>query len=212
MSWDSHIDWDWTRKKIIRGKLHLKCTRIELLKNTGDKMRSFPIDHITPIILGSEKLRAWEPWNFPGKSTGVGWHFLLQGIFPTQGMNPGLPQCKHTLILSEPPGELGFLDSSVGEEFAWVEMIPWRRERQPTPVFWTSLVAQMVKRLPTMRETRVWFLGWEDPLEKEMVTQSSTLAWKSSWTEKPRRLLHPWTRKELDTVSHYTSRQSINHG
>ena len=51
-----------------------------------------------------------------------------------------------------------------------------------------SLVAQWVKRLPTMRETRVRSLGWEDPLEKEMATHSSTLAWKIPWTEKPGRL------------------------
>ena len=41
----------------------------------------------------------------------------------------------------------------------------------------------MVKRLPTVRETRVRSLGWEDPLEKEMATHSSILAWKISWTE-----------------------------
>ena len=41
---------------------------------------------------------------------------------------------------------------------------------------WTSLVAQMVKHLPTMRETRVQSLGWEDPLEKEMATHFSILA------------------------------------
>ena len=41
-----------------------------------------------------------------------------------------------------------------------------------------SLVTQMVKRLPAMWETRVQSLGWEDPLEKEMATHSSTLAWK----------------------------------
>ena len=50
------------------------------------------------------------------------------------------------------------------------------------------LVAQMVKRLPTMRETRVQSLGREDPLEKEMETHSSTLAWKIPWTEEPGRL------------------------
>ena len=43
---------------------------------------------------------------------------------------------------------------------------------------WASLVAQRVKRLPTMQETWVRSLGWEDPLEKEMATHSSTLAWK----------------------------------
>ena len=42
---------------------------------------------------------------------------------------------------------------------------------------WASLVAQMVKRLLAMRETRVLSLGWEDPLEKEMAAHSSTLAW-----------------------------------
>ena len=50
------------------------------------------------------------------------------------------------------------------------------------------LVAQMVKRLPTMRETWVRSLGREDPLEEEMATRSSTLAWKISWTEEPGRL------------------------
>ena len=51
-----------------------------------------------------------------------------------------------------------------------------------------SLVAQRVKHLPTMLETQVQSLGWEDPLEKEMATHSSTLAWKIPWTEKPGRL------------------------
>ena len=51
-----------------------------------------------------------------------------------------------------------------------------------------SLVAQMVKHLPTMLETWVRSLGWEDPLEKEMATHSSTLAWKIPWTEECGRL------------------------
>ena len=48
--------------------------------------------------------------------------------------------------------------------------------------------AQTAKHLHTMRETRVQSLGREDPLEKEMATHSSTLAWKSPWTEDPGRL------------------------
>ena len=55
-------------------------------------------------------------------------------------------------------------------------------------IIWTSLVAQMVKRLSTMRETRVRSLGREDPLEKEMAIHSSTIAWKIPWTEEPGRL------------------------
>ena len=46
----------------------------------------------------------------------------------------------------------------------------------------------MVKRLPAMRESWVRSLGREDPLEKEMATHSSTLAWKIPWTEEPDRL------------------------
>ena len=49
-------------------------------------------------------------------------------------------------------------------------------------------MAQTVKPLPAMRETWVQSLGWEDPLEKEMATHSSTLAWKIPWTEEPGRL------------------------
>ena len=52
----------------------------------------------------------------------------------------------------------------------------------------TSLVAQMVKHLPIMRETWVQSLGWEDLLEKEMATHSSILAWKIPWMEEPGRL------------------------
>ena len=52
----------------------------------------------------------------------------------------------------------------------------------------TSLVAQMAKRLSTMQETQVQFLGREGPLEKEMAIYSSTLAWKIPWTEEPDRL------------------------
>ena len=51
-----------------------------------------------------------------------------------------------------------------------------------------SLVAQRVKNLPTVRETRVRSLGWEDPLEKEMATHSSILAWRIPWTEEPGKL------------------------
>ena len=46
----------------------------------------------------------------------------------------------------------------------------------------------MIKRLPTMQETRVRSLGWEDPLAKEMVTHSSTLVWKIPWMEEPGKL------------------------
>ena len=46
----------------------------------------------------------------------------------------------------------------------------------------------MVKNLPAVQETKVQFLGWEDPLKKEMATDFSTLAWRIPWTEEPGRL------------------------
>ena len=62
-------------------------------------------------------------------------------------------------------------------------------------MFRTSLVAQMVKHLPTMWETQVQSLGWEDLLEKEMATHSSTLAWKIPWMEEPVRLQSMGSRR-----------------
>ena len=60
------------------------------------------------------------------------------------------------------------------------------------PLFRASLVAQLVKTLPAMqemKEMRIRFLGQEDPLEKEMATHSSILAWKIPWTEESGGLL-----------------------
>ena len=62
----------------------------------------------------------------------------------------------------------------------------------------TSLVAQTVKRLPTMWETQVQSLGLEDLLEKEMATHSSILAWKTRWTAINLVGYSPWDSKELD--------------
>ena len=50
---------------------------------------------------------------------------------------------------------------------------------------WVPLVARTVKNLPAMCETQLRTLGWEDPLEKEMTTHSTILAWRIAWTENP---------------------------
>ena len=67
----------------------------------------------------------------------------------------------------------------------WVGKIPWRRKWLPTPVFLASPVAQLVKNPPTMQETWVQSLGREDPLEEDMATSSSILAWRIPWTGEP---------------------------
>ena len=55
-------------------------------------------------------------------------------------------------------------------------------------IFSPFICQEAVKHLSTMRETWVWALGWEDPLEREMAIHSSTIAWKIPWTEEPGRL------------------------
>ena len=63
-----------------------------------------------------------------------------------------------------------------------------------------SLVAQMVRNLPSMQETLVRFLGQKDPLEKEMATHSSILAWKIQWTEELG-CYSPWDHKSRTQLS-----------
>ena len=73
-------------------------------------------------------------------------------------------------------------------------------------------MAQRVKRLPAMWETWVQSLGQEDPLEKEMETHSSILAWRIPWTERPGAGYRPWGRKESDTTERlYFLSLSLSH-
>ena len=87
----------------------------------------------------------------------------------------------------------GFPDSSVGKESACNAGNPGLIPRSggtsgegvgyPLQVYsWISLVVQLVKNPPAVRETWVRSLGWEDPLEREEATHSSILAWRISWT------------------------------
>ena len=75
--------------------------------------------------------RLYSPWNSPGQNTRVGSLFLLQGIFPVQGSNPGLPHCRWILY------QLSYQRIPVQETWfdSWIRKIPWRRKWQLTPVF-----------------------------------------------------------------------------
>ena len=77
----------------------------------------------------------------------------------------------------------GFPDSSAGKETACnAGRSPGEGIGYPLQYSWASLVAQLVKNLPAMRETWVRSLGWKDPLEKRKATHSSILAWRIPWT------------------------------
>ena len=84
----------------------------------------------------------------------------------TQGF-PGRSAGKESICNAGDPGLIPGLGRSPGEGIGY-----------PLQCSWTSLVAQMVKNPPAMRETWVGSLGWEDPLEEGMATRSSILAWR----------------------------------
>ena len=84
----------------------------------------------------------------------------------------------------------------------------WVGHNQETELNWTKPMVQRLKHLPTMRETGVWSLHQEDPLEKDMATHSSMLLWRIPWTEEPgglqsmgsQRVGHDWaTEQQLST-------------
>ena len=156
----------------------------------------------------------------------MGCHFLLQGIFLTQGSNSPLLSFLHwqvdslplshlgsptenysglqiitpkgggrtsclfisrtsCLFINFPSALMGFPDSSVKNQPAMQETSAGFLGEgivYPLQYSWASLVAQLVKNLPSMGETWVGSLGWEDPIQKGKATYSSILAWRIPWT------------------------------
>ena len=84
---------------------------------------------------------------------------------------PGSSAGKESAGNAGDPSSIPGLGRSAGEGIGY-----------PLQYSWASLVAQLLKSLPAMRETWVHSLGWEDPLEKGKATHSSILAWKIPWT------------------------------
>ena len=72
----------------------------------GGKSKGKLLSHVHLFVIPRSPTRLLCPWDFPGKNTGVGCHFLLQEIFPIQGLNPGLPHCRQTLYRLSHQGTL----------------------------------------------------------------------------------------------------------
>ena len=85
-----HLLEPWLSCVRIGGTI-LACVDMERSEMTGEGEVSKQVSKVT------QPTRLHPPWDSPGKSTGVGCHFLLQGIFPTQGSNPGLPHSRQKL-------------------------------------------------------------------------------------------------------------------
>ena len=125
------------------------------------------------------------PWGFSRQKF---WSVLPcppPGDLANPGIEPRSPTLQEDSLPSEPPGKPNFwvykhqrleacLSSFIFVNLCYIGV--------------ASLVAQRVKHLPAMQETWVPSLGQEDPLEKEMATHSSILAWRIPWTEEPGRL------------------------
>ena len=112
---------------------------------------------------------------FPRQQCWNGLPFPSPGNLPDPGIEPSLLHWRQTLYCLNHQGGLETQTMS----FLNTLSLGWS---------WASFIAQSVKNLPAMQETQVRFLGWEDPLEKEMATHSSILAWRIPWTEEPGRL------------------------
>ena len=127
---------------------------------------------------------AGKDWKHEEKGTTedeiIGWHHRLDGHEFEQA--PGVGNGQESLVCCSPWGHKE-LDTT-----EWLNWMFYYFKFVPTFIYTAFLVAQTVKHLPAMRETWVRSLGWEDPLEKEMATYSSTLAWKIPWMEEPGRL------------------------
>ena len=141
-----------------------------------------------------------------------GWQRMrwLDGI--TSSMDMSLSKLQEFTGGSKLPGRPGMLQSIESQR----DMTEWLN--------WTELVAQMVKNPPAMWETWVRSLGWEDPLEEDMATHSSILAWRIPWTEEPgelqsigsERVGHDWATftgsvKLTHEINHYNYWGSICH-
>ena len=116
---------------------------------------------------------------FPRKEYWRGLPFPSPGDFPDLEIKPTSPALAGGFFTTEPPGKPNLFPRMIVINLSSV-------------VKGASLVAQLVKNLPAMRETRVPSLGWEDSLEKGMATHSSILAWRIPWTEEPGGL---WSRE-----------------
>ena len=176
--------------------LILRCTwgfcgasdRKESDWNAGDQGREDPLEKgmATP-----SSILAWRiPWTEePGKLQSMGSqrvrHDWMTNTFTSLSRCIWLLFCKKYYLMFIPKmASLCFINTKMN----------------PTALLlWASVVVQMVKNLPAMQEMWVWSLGGEDPLEREIATHSSILAWEIPWTEEPGGLQSPRVRHKWAT-------------
>ena len=122
---------------------------------------------------GLQPTRLLRPWDFPGKSTGVGCHFLLQGSSQPRDQTQVSHIAGRCFTIWATREELTSLSTYLNFFILTIE--GGTSSKEP---------ACQSRR----RKKRVWSLGWEDPLKEGMAAHSSFLAWRIPWTEEPGRL------------------------
>ena len=104
--------------------------------------------------------------------------FSQLSILSHQCNSVPFPPLKHTIFFLIAQLVKNRLQCRIPRLDSWIGKIPWRRDRLPIPVFLGFPGSSDGKNLPTMQETWVRSLGWEDPLEEGMATHSSIIAWR----------------------------------
>ena len=135
------------------------------------------------------------PWDFPGKNTGVGCHFLLQEIFPTEGVNPGLPHCKQTLYRLSHQGSFYSQEILKSQNNSGKGKQSWRAHtswfENIIKLQWASQVVLVVKNPPANAGDVRGVGSIPGSGTSSGGAQSNPLqysCWKIPWTNEPGRL------------------------
>ena len=130
--------------------------------------------------LDPSRIKFWvTPQGFPGGSAGKqsAYNAGDLGLIPGLGRSPG-ERKGYPLQYSGLENSMDCIVHGVAKSQTWLSNVYFH----VSLYLWASLIAQLVKNPPSMLETWVWSLGWEDPLEKGKATHSSIMAWKIPWT------------------------------
>ena len=171
--------WQWKWRVLPTGP-PVKSQAVSFLSDLSKKKKESEVTQscLTLCDPWTVACRLFHPWNFPGKNTGVGGHFLLRG------------SCQ-----PRDPTQVSHIAGRLFTNWATRESLPVNHGEAK---IWN--LSHMVKNLPAKQETWVLSLGWEDSLEKGMATHSSILVWEILWTEEPgelqsvgsQRVRHDW--------------------
>ena len=170
-----------------------KCCAVFILKLCPTLATLWTVAHQAPLSMRFSRQEYWS-----------GLSFSPPGDLPHSRIKPKPPALAGGFFTTELPGKSQRKVEQSKNDW-YVHPTICKTNNQQGPTVWASLVAQRVKHLPAIRESWAWSRGPEDPLEKEMATHPSTLAWKYSMDGGPcwlqpmgsQRVAHDWATSLL---------------